>query len=160
MPAPKVVKHKPQVNNRPKQAAPVPTPAKSNAKPDLTKGEVKPLVLPTAVINFEDVDPSFRDIVESLYTERRNTKAAEDHATAQRKELDESLDSLMIDMNVGKIVMPDGFVISLVKSSSAPKIDAKLLLSLGVPADVIAQSTVPGNPFKYVLVADRNKKED
>lgn len=118
-----------------------------------------PIVVPTAVVNFEDINPAFREIVDSMYHDRVAAKKQEDYWTEARKNVDELLDGVMLDLNVGKIVMPDGFVISLIKSSSASKVDAKLLLALGVAADTIKAATVPGNPYKYVLVADRNKKE-
>lgn len=115
--------------------------------------------MPTAVINFEDVRLDFKDIVESLHEERKNSKVQEDYWISKRKELDESLDSILVDLNVGKINMPDGYVISLIKSASASKVDAKLLLALGVSADQIKAATVPGKPYKYVQDQDRTKPE-
>lgn len=161
MPVPKVVNTK----GRPQPPKPKSLSTASSNAGNAAKSSSSPvpvpelLIVPTAVINFEDVRPDFRDIVESLYNERRSVKATEDKVIEQRKELDETLDNILIDLNVGKINMPDGFVISLVKSSSASKVDAKLLLALGVSADTVKAATVPGNPYKYVLVADRNPKE-
>jgi hypothetical protein len=117
-------------------------------------------VLPTRVVSFDEVDLRLKDLVLSLYDERRNAKDVEDRVIKQRKDLDESLDSILMDLNVVKINMPDGWYIRLTKSTSASRLDAKLLLALGVSADQIKAATVPGNPYKYVSVQeDKGEKE-
>ena len=155
MPAPKVVNIKGKAKPKPAAAS-----SSSTVPPGTPPPPPPEIVLPTRVVSFDEVDLRLKDLVLSLYDERRNAKDVEDRVIKQRKDLDESLDSILMDLNVVKINMPDGWYIRLTKSTSASRLDAKLLLALGVSADQIKAATVPGNPYKYVSVQeDKGEKE-
>jgi hypothetical protein len=88
---------------------------------------------------------------DQLLNKRTDLKAEISFREGRLKELDVEIQSAMAVAGTEKVVWEDRPV-QIVHSKGASKIVPEKLLERGVPADVIAESTVEGKGYSYLLV--------
>lgn len=158
MPAPTVTKTKPQPKPKPGKSS---SSVKTSPSPSSTPAAALPDELPPGISRLDELENGgLRGILEDLYVQRNIQKSMADEAEAERKRLDEQIQSILWDLQVKKVDMQDGRFLNLRKGRSPSKLDSHRLLLLGVTADQIKSSTVPGAPYFYVQVTDNNENTD
>jgi hypothetical protein len=114
------------------------------------------LHLPTREGDITDVPLEFRDILETMVRDRDEAKIEADAWDVKRKGFDDDISGLLIDLNFKKITIGDRMAF-IVKGTNV-QIDEKLLVSLGVSADLIAAAKVRKS-YSYVQVKDAGSKD-
>lgn len=95
---------------------------------------------------------------EAAVVERQELKAMIADMEAKVDALNKDIEAAMVVADV-KTVLWNGIPVRRQNGKSASKIDAKLLASAGVSADVITGATIPGTSYTYVIVADPAAKK-
>src|SRR5512146_3171103 len=78
---------------------------------------------------------------------------------AEKKLLSADIEAALIVAEQRRVEIDDDHVMEDCNGGTASRIDAKLLASKGVAADVITACTVPGKKYTYVQLVDLRKQK-
>lgn len=97
----------------------------------------------------------FQELVER-YIEIKDTI---DALEVERKDVASDIEAALAVAGQKRVRYSDHFCVEACNGGTGSKIDAKLLASKGVAADVINECTIPGKKYTYVQIVDLNKQK-
>lgn len=100
------------------------------------------------IVPGEPRDYSFQELINIKDT----AKLAREECERQEKAASDALLSFMLQAEVEKVALWDGWTFDKREGRGASKIDSTKLLEKGVPLATIQESTVEGKPYTYVQI--------